>query len=280
MLRLQDIKMKPKLIGLFLLIGIIPMALGGWWAKKLSTDSLMEASYSQLKSIREIKKIQIEKYFAERKGDIGVLVETVGTLRKEAFSKLEAVQETKKLHFIDYIATMKKQLNVSKNDPYMKDVLAKLVQAYETGGKSVKGSEWNSLAKQYDPRLKSIMDDNGWYDLFLIHTDGAIVYTVDKEQDLGMIIPDSVLKNQGIGKAFKIAKNMEPEEIAVADFEPYSPSKGAPAGFMMAQIRSDAGELIGFVALQIPLNKINEIMLSRKGMGKTGETYLVGQDGL
>jgi len=280
MLRLQDVRMKPKLIGLFLLVGIIPMALGGWWSLKLSTDALMRQSYSQLESVRGIKKSQIEKFFSEREGDMGVLMETVATLKKEAFTRLTAIETIKKAQLVHYIQTMKSQLHLLKNDPYIKDGLIKLNRVFEDRGKSVESEEWKSLAKEYDSRLKEIVSDNGWYDILLIHTDGDIVYTAARESDLGMVIPDSDLKNQGIGKAFRIAAKMDSEEIAVADIEPYSPSKGTASGFMVAQIRSETGELIGFVALQIPLNRFNDIMLVREGMGKTGESYLVGQDGL
>ena len=65
MLRLKDIKMKPKLMGLFLVIGLIPMTIGGWWAGRLATRSLMEKSFGQLESVRGIKAHQIEKFFAE-----------------------------------------------------------------------------------------------------------------------------------------------------------------------------------------------------------------------
>ncbi len=68
--------------------------------------------------------------------------------------------------------------------------------------------------------------------------------------------------------------------IALADFAAYSPSGGAPAAFMMARMQDEKDELKGYVAFQIPLAGINEIMLHRNGMGKTGESYLVGQDGL
>ncbi|MBF0204791.1 MAG: methyl-accepting chemotaxis protein, partial [Desulfamplus sp.] len=280
MLRLQDIRMKPKLIGLFLVIGIIPMALAGWWALKLSTDALMTQSYGQLESVRGIKKTQIEKFFSEREGDMGVLMETVGTLRREAFSKLNAIQSIKGSQLTAYIQTLKNQLHVLKDNPYITKGLLEFDRILQENSESVQSEAWKSLAKQYDPRMKSIMSKNGWYDIFLIHKDGSIVYTVSKESDLGMVIPDSELKNQGIGKAFNIAGKMGSEEIAVADLEPYSPSKGTPAGFMMAQMHNETGELIGFVAFQIPLNKFNDIMLLRDGMGKTGESYLVGQDGL
>ncbi len=86
--------MKPKLMGLFLAVGIIPLVIVGWWSSNLAKQSLMEKSYGQLQSVREIKKGQIEKFFSERKGDIGVLKETVGTLRSEAFKKFEPIGRT------------------------------------------------------------------------------------------------------------------------------------------------------------------------------------------
>jgi len=320
MIKLNDIKMKPKLTILFLIAGIIPLALVGWWSSRLATEALMEKSYGQLKNVRELKKAQIEKffderqgdmgvlmetvgtlrreafnkleavqkikmrqieaYFAEREGDMGVLIETVSTLRKEAFTKLEAVQEIKKAQLIDYFETMKAQLRLLKDDTYVMNALIEFDRVFEEAGDQVLTSEWNVLAEKYDARMKDIMQDNGWYDIFLIHTDGDIVYTVGRESDLGMIIPDSELQDQGIGKAFEMAKKMESEEIAFADLAPYSPSGGAPAGFIMAQMRNEYGILKGYVAFQIPLDKINAIMLQREGMGKTGETYVVGQDGL
>ncbi|MCP4103920.1 MAG: methyl-accepting chemotaxis protein [Desulfobacteraceae bacterium] len=275
---IKNIKMKWKLVILFLVVGIFPLIvveiLSGW----LSTKALMAKSYAQLEAVRGIKTAQIEIFFAERRGDMGVLVETVSTLRKEAFEKLEAVQEIKKAQIIAYFESMKAQLRILKDDPYVMNAMLEFDKVFEAAGDMTNTAEWNALARKYDHRMKDIMNDNEWYDLFLVHSDGDIVYTVERESDLGMNIPGSDLKKQGIGKAFKAARSMSAEEIAVADIEPYSPSGGDPAGFMMAQMRDGNGNLKGFVAFQIPLDKINEIMLLRDGMGKTGETYLVGQD--
>ncbi len=280
MINLKNLKMKPKLIAMFLLVGLVPLTIIGLIASNLASKALMEKSYGQLKSVREIKKTQVEKYFQERQGEIGVLEETVSTLRKEAFLKLEAIQELKKAHFEDYIKTMKSQLKILKDDPYTLEALVKFDKAFEAAGDKVNSNEWNKLANKYDPRFKDIMTDNSWYDIFLIHTNGDIVYTVTRESDLGMVIPDSTLKNSSLGMAFRAAQAMGQDEIAVSDFQPYAPSDGAPAAFMMAQMYNSKGKLRGYAAFQIPINKINEIMLRRDGMGKTGESYLVGQDGL
>ncbi|MBU0972132.1 MAG: cache domain-containing protein, partial [Proteobacteria bacterium] len=272
--------MKPKLIGLFLLIGLIPMVLGGWQAGNLATKALMKKSFEELEAVRQIKKHQVETYFAQSQSDLRVLVETVSTLRKEALAKLEAVQEIKKAQVENYFSAMESQLHVMKDDENVLTALTAFNQAFETAGNKVGTSQWEGLAQQYDPRMKDIMADNGWSDLYLIHTDGDIVYTVNRQSDLGMIIPESDLKAQGIGKAFEQAKTMGNDEIALADLAPYSPANGLPAAFMMARMQDPGtGELKGYVAFQIPLDRINAIMFRRNGMGETGESYLVGQDG-
>ncbi|QTA79865.1 Methyl-accepting chemotaxis protein, double Cache and HAMP domains-containing [Desulfonema limicola] len=278
MIKLKDIKMKSKLITAFLLVGLIPLAIAGWWNGRLAANALMTKSYAQLEAVRGIKTAQIERYFNERRGDMGVLAETVAALRKDAFDKLQAVQKIKKSQLTDYFDSMKFQLHTLKGDPYIMNALTDFYQAFEAAGDSANTPEWNALAKTYDPRIRSIMKDTGWDDIFLIHTNGAIVYTVSKKSDLGMIIPESELREQGIGKAFHEARNMSSNEIAFADTIPYSPSGGSPVSFMMAQIRDKDRDLKGYIAFQVPLSKINQILLQREGMGKTGESYLVGQD--
>ena len=245
-----------------------------------TVGTLRFEALNKLKALRAVKKGQIETYFGERQGDMGVLVETVNTLRAEAFNKLEAIQEIKKAQVLDYIEQLKGQLHILKDDPYVQQALLEFDKAFEAGGDRVNTPEWESVAAKYDPRMKDIMQDNGWYDLFLIHTDGDIVYTVTRESDLGMVIPDSNLRASAMGDAFAKCRKMGAQDIAFGDMAPYAPSNGAPAAFMMGQMRNTTGTLLGYCALQFPLDKINEIMLRRNGMGKTGESYLVGADGL
>ncbi len=58
----------------------------------------------------------------------------------------------------------------------------------------------------------------------------------------------------------------------------YQPLYGDPASFIASPIVDDNGLLVGAIALQMPIDKINKIMQVTAGMGKTGETYLVGKD--
>src|SRR5262249_24110447 len=65
-------------------------------------------------------------------------------------------------------------------------------------------------------------------------------------------------------------------------FESYAPSLGAPAAFVAASI-FEAGHRLGVMVLQIPLGRIDAVMTGdrnwmRQGLGRAGETYLVGPD--
>lgn len=48
--------MKPKLTVVFLLVGLLPLILVGWWSASVATDALLDKSYAQLENVREIKK--------------------------------------------------------------------------------------------------------------------------------------------------------------------------------------------------------------------------------
>ena len=112
MLSLNDIKIKPKLIGLFLLVGIIPLAIATAVAFNKASGTIETQAYNQLGAARDVKKAQIEQFFAERQGDMGVLMETVATLRSEAFAKLEAVRGIKKTQIENFFAEREGDMSV------------------------------------------------------------------------------------------------------------------------------------------------------------------------
>ena len=117
----------------------------------------------------------------------------------------------------------------------------------------------------------------GYYDLFLMNPDGYCFYTVCKESDYRTNFVDGKYMNSGLGKLTR--KVLSKKEFAIADFAPYAPSNDEPAAFVALPIVHD-GNVEVIVALQLSLESINSIMQQRNGMGKTGETYLVGSDKL
>ena len=71
--------------------------------------------------------------------------------------------------------------------------------------------------------------------------------------------------------------------VGVTDFGDYQPAD-EPTAWMVSPV-GQGGRVDGALALQFPISKINRLMTADKqweaaGMGKTGETFLVGPDNL
>ncbi|MEI6706722.1 MAG: methyl-accepting chemotaxis protein [Methylococcales bacterium] len=115
----------------------------------------------------------------------------------------------------------------------------------------------------------------GYYDLMLVATDGQVFYTVHKESDYGTNVINGQYKNSGLAKVVK--KASDDRGFAFDDFAKYAPSDNQVSGFI-AQPVVDNGIPIFTIALQLSPDGINKIMAERTGLGKTGESYLVGPD--
>ena len=265
--------LKTKLLSSVLAVGIFPLLIVGAIIVINAQGALTGQAFAQLEGVRAIKQAQIENFFAQRQGDIEVLVEMVGALKAEAFAKLRAVQETKIKSLQDLFASMHGAVHVAKDDPLVAAAYDAFNQAFLEAGNRAGGTAWNALAAEYDGRFKDILEDNGWYDIFLINLAGDIVYTVTRESDLGMNITASELKDSSLGRAFARVEGMEEGEIAIGDFQPYAPSNGAQAAFMIGRLEHAQG----YFAMQFSSDPINAIVQQRAGMGKTAESYLVGE---
>ncbi|MCP4324467.1 MAG: methyl-accepting chemotaxis protein [Alteromonadales bacterium] len=139
------------------------------------------------------------------------------------------------------------------------------------------------VAEAFNPKTsdnedfyKSYIEQYGYYDLFLINPNGHIFYTVTKEADFNTNILTGKYADSNLGALIKeISKS---KQYGFVDFAPYEPSNNAPASFIAQPIVNSRNEPSIYVALQLPLEGIQAIMKVRKGMGDTGESYLVGND--
>lgn len=214
--------LKHKLLITFLAIALLPTFAVSLITSYISSSALEQQAFSQLIAVREIKKSQIEDYFAERRGDIEILAETVGSLLD--FSSVES-------------------LTISADNNH-------------------------SFFEQF-------INTYGYYDFFLINNSGDIFYTVTKEADYQTNLRSGAYKNSGLGNLYKQVSNNK--SYAMFDFTRYAPSNNEPASFIALPYTDQNGTEI-VIALQLSIEKINNLMQQRAGMGESGESYLVGSD--
>ncbi|MCP4688844.1 MAG: methyl-accepting chemotaxis protein [Desulfobacterales bacterium] len=285
MLKLENVGMKRKLTMFFLLVGLAPLLIAGWYGSRLSEGELMKKSFNQLEAVRALKKARIEKYFADKEGDIGALMETVDTLRTEAVNKLVAVREIKKNQIENYFKNAFMQMSVFAESSDVKLLFDKLVQYHKDADVTADGSydvasgAYETIYKQFGVKLNRFKERSGFYDVFIICAKhGHVMYSAAGESDLGENLGSGALKKSGLAHLW--AKTVETGKPAFVDFKPYAPSNGEPASFAGYPIMNETGGMAGIIAFQTSLEQISRVMQERAGLGETGETYLVGPDKL
>ena len=131
------------------------------------------------------------------------------------------------------------------------------------------------LAGEEKDFFAKYMEKYKYYDVFLIHPQGQIFYTVCHESDYQTNIVSGKYASSNFGGLVRGV--LKTGQFGFVDFEPYAPSNGLPAAFIAQPIvRDGKTELV--VALQFPYDEINSLMTMRAGLGETGETILVGAD--
>ncbi len=208
-------------------------------------------------------------------GTIGLisLNTSSNALEEQAYNQLISLRDVKKGQVENYFGERMGDVAVLSTNPTVVEALEAYSGAYEQG---VESQSYRDVDQQYSPWLVQYEKEYGYYDLFLISRSGDIVYTVEKEPDFATNVVNGKYSNQNIADLYRRSLS----DVSIVDFAAYAPSNGAAASFVGAPVRNGNGDVIGVVALQLPLSRINAIMQERSGLGESGETYLVGQDKL
>jgi len=147
------------------------------------------------------------------------------------------------------------------------------------------GSSWSAAHAEYQPYFRQIVEAQGYEDLALMDTNGNVVYSAYAGADLGTNVEDGPYRDSNLATGYAKALQLtSSDDIVVTDFARYVPSLNEPTLWVMSPVGED-GKIIGVMAVQVPVDLINQVMTgdqhwAKDGLGDTGESYLVGDDNL
>jgi class 3 adenylate cyclase len=146
------------------------------------------------------------------------------------------------------------------------------------------GSEYSAVHRKYSKRFHRLTEVFGYRDIFLVDIDsGNVLFSVAKEADMGSNLKTGVYSDTALAKTFdEIRKSRDPYFVYISDIEHYKASFGEPAFFIGSTV-FDGDQFIGALIYQLNPEAIDRVMTDNKkwgqqGLGKTGESFLVGQD--
>lgn len=140
------------------------------------------------------------------------------------------------------------------------------------------GSSYSQVHKLYHPFFRKLVEEKGYYDVFVFDTTGDMIYSVFKERDFATNFAEGPYAGSGLGQVVSQALKAETPDVFFADFQTYAPSGDAPASFISAPVMDRRGEVRGVIAFQMPVDRINSVMQRSTGLGETGDAYIVGED--
>ncbi|MBF0133575.1 MAG: cache domain-containing protein [Magnetococcales bacterium] len=136
------------------------------------------------------------------------------------------------------------------------------------------GSRWQRYAKTFAPKLDTFRKEKKYDDLYLISTQGDIVYTSGRGPELGANIMDPGLKGSGLFNLFPHAL----KQPALEDGSPYGYGDKHPAVFAGAPIRNN-GRLVGIIALRLNVQEHFASRIEKQADSTLGAIAVIGADG-
>lgn len=307
---LFTIRIRLGLIIVLVVVGLTGLTLA---TMTIASSALRSAGFAKLTALRDAKTVSIQNYFETIDNQIvslsqNLMIVEAMTTFSEAYEDLAVTEEEDaaarsaietyiEQEYVPRIPerdrpSPSQQRNLVPGSPASRVLQERYIanNPNPVGSKeelvSADIDRYDELHRRYHPVIRSYLRRFGYYDIFLVEpVNGVIVYSVFKEADYATSLVSGPYRDSDIGAAYRAARDSsDPESSHLIDFDSYLPSYGAPASFISSPIFAD-GELIGVLIFQMPVERINAIMTNNQnweeeGLGRSGETYLVGADSL
>ncbi len=174
------------------------------------------------------------------------------------------------IDFLDFNATQKADVNLIKQ---LNSELSKRQGNFNAFKAS---NEYEQITAAQRDEYKNLAGRNGYYDIFYLDKSGNILFSIREESDLGTNLFTGPLRFTRF--ASTVRKAIENKKLLFSDVEFYEPSFNTISGFFTQPVFDENKQLIGVIALQVTMNRINQIISQEAGYGETGQAYLVGED--
>ncbi len=294
------------------IISILSLGGGGYY---YGIKLLTEQSYKKLNNISSAKMQSLEKYIKAIENQIitfsedRMIIDATKEFRINFHAESDNIQSSelirmessvKSYYRTNFLNQLNEQSEVDKtiSEIWHDDVKATIAQynyiannSYAAGLKhyldqAAGNSAYDKSHLKYHQIIRNYLEKFNYKDIFIIDPQtGHIVYSVLKKIDYATSLLTGPYKNSNLAFGFKnAAKASLKGFVEFSDFQAYSPSFNEPAIFVTSPI-FDGANIIGVLAFQIAPDEINSLMTTDKkwaenGLGKTGESYLVGSDNL
>lgn len=287
-----------------LIVGIIGYTSG--------RESLREAAFDQLTTVRELRVGEIESMMATLRTGVELDSRNESAVQgaRELIAGYDALssatlsdeQDAALRAFYDeqFVPALEERsgLDYSTDALLPAGAAGRYLQAHYTAGRSYDdfdtglelfdagdGSAWSAASATWGPYFAGLVKTLGYEDVLVIDRDLSVVFSAYRSVDLGVDLTGDLYADTTLTTSVEqLYREGSLNATIVTDFERYLPSLNVPTAWVVSPIGS-GGEIEGALAVQVPIGQINRVMTgderwAQQGLGTTGEVYLAGPDKL
>jgi len=233
----DNIRMKPKLLFLFIMTGIVPLGIVALIGSYSASTALLDLAFEQLGSIQSIKRDKLSSTLTERINGLKLLASLRQT--QQAMEDLTLLADQ------------------NPEQPY-----------------PIGSNEYQKIHGRYDSQLKGYIAVNGFADIYLLNRNrGHVMYAAGQGEELGSSVATGRYRNTALARLWE--RVLQTGNVVFEDFSIYEPNGGRQAAFIGYPVLDVQGNVAGVIAARISAEFINQIMPSRQGLGDSGESYLL-----
>ena len=235
--------LKGTLLVWFLLLALVPMTLVSVISYQQGYSTLKKLAASQLKQTAISDGYFIQNWFDYRFMDLDI------------------------------------QANAPVNGLFLKQLKSEWQQSNTLLIDYVQSEQWMMQVKQHQKSIVSMVNHYDYiYDILLIDLDGNVLFTVERESDLGDNLFTGKLKQTKFAQS--VRSSIQTDQALFSDLERYSPSNNIVSGFISAPIKDEFGQKTGVFAIQIRLDRIFSQLTNNEQKASSLTHYIVGSDGV
>ncbi|MBO9476817.1 methyl-accepting chemotaxis protein [Shimia sp. R11_0] len=262
-MKFRDVKLAWKLPLAIAVPAVVLVSLSSALQLKQAASAIEEDHRFAYESFIHEKRDIVEEWLQDSRKSVGALAESFGV-------RAAVAEFTDGWSALGGSAEKTLRAQYITGNPHGADARSALVASSQP-------SEWTEAHQRHHVGLRSYIEAQHFYDMFLFDTAGSLIYSVRKEDDFARDFKAGKYADSGLGEVYRTALNMPAGEFAMTDISTYAPS-AAPALFMAAPVFDGASKL-GVVAIQVPMDEIEHLVAESELLGETGEVYLVDNFG-
>ncbi|MBF0224452.1 MAG: response regulator [Desulfobacterales bacterium] len=248
--------LKIRLIFFFLIISIVPFVLVVMLAFFQSQEALQTQAYNQLVAVRNLKAKQVEMYLKNIEQDIQFVARLPNI--SKAIEQLE-------------IAARGQGLAQVRESGFLGNPDMLYLNTYNS---------YSIYHGSHHHFFSELVQTRGYSDVWLVSLEGDIIYSYAKRDDFATNLKKGHYKDTHAAKLIEnILANMKDGHVHFSDYQYYAPAGNLRMNFVGTLI-FNMDECIGILVYELSLGNIVALMEDNTGLGKTGDTYLIGMDRL